>query len=148
MPKIIDVGSPKPPTMGPKSNQKTTKKQRSEQNIDMRSSWSRLGAIFGHCRSPLEVNNCDMSMIFEKSYLFENLTFATCLEPLLGRCWANLASKMGPEKISKTIKKHIKCWTCLRSLFERKKTPNRHPLAKNLEQSPAFPVPPPDNLLS
>ena len=48
MPKMIDLGSQKPPKMAPKSNPKATKnrcKKRSEKNIELRPPWGCLGAI-------------------------------------------------------------------------------------------------------
>ena len=59
MPKMTDLGSQKRPNMAPKSDQKATKnrcKKRSEQSIELRPSWGRLGAILGRSWLHLEVD--------------------------------------------------------------------------------------------
>ena len=68
MPKMTDVGSQKGAKREPKSNPKPTKiedKNRCEKRTDVRSSWSRLGAILGRFGSPLGVVFVGFSFVFK-----------------------------------------------------------------------------------
>ena len=117
MPKMTDLGSPKPPQMTPKSHQKVTKnrcKKRSENKTEIRPSWGRLGAILGRFVTALGVICIDFSLVFKafrETRFFQKISLHepswTDLEPILDQFGAQNGSKMGPKTEPKTIKKHI-----------------------------------------
>ena len=61
----------------------------------MRPSWSRLGAILGHFRSPLGVKNIDFSLVFirfrEKSRFSKNIASIAILD----RTWLDFGASGG-----------------------------------------------------
>ena len=68
MPKMTDFGSQKGAQREPKSTPKPTKiedKNRRENKLSSRPSWSRFGTILGHFVTALGAKNLDFSLVFQ-----------------------------------------------------------------------------------
>ena len=134
---MTDLGSPRPPQMPPKSRQKVIKnrcEKRSEQRIEIRPSWGRLGTILGRFGSPLGLKNVDFSLVFkgfrENSLFSKNIASRAVLGPTwhdLGRFWLPFWHPFGTQDGQKTMLKNIK-------KKKRKKSENGRPACQKPEQ--------------